>query len=50
MAEEYGQGATLQRYNSDLSRYIDNIKDGREDLHDEIVQNEEEKRQIEEDI
>lgn len=37
----------MQRYNSELTRYIENIRQGREDLHDEIVKDEEEKNQIE---
>lgn len=40
----------MQRYNNDLSRYIDNIRVGRDDLHEEIITDEEEKSQIESEI
>ena len=40
----------MQRYNSELSRYIDNIRTGREDLHEEISKDEEEKQLIESEI
>ena len=33
-----------------MSKYIDNIKNGREELHEEIVKDEEEKQQIESEI
>ena len=33
-----------------MSKYIDNIKNGREELHDEISKDEEEKQQIESEI
>ncbi|CDW76550.1 13 kda deflagellation-inducible [Stylonychia lemnae] len=50
MSEQFAQGATLQRYNQDLSRYIENIRVGRDDLHEEIIKDEEEKHQIESEI
>lgn len=40
----------MQKYNSDLIRYIENIRFGRDDLHDEIVKDEDEKREIESEI
>eukprot|EP00347_Sterkiella_histriomuscorum_P011138 403373614 len=50
MSEQFAQGATLQRYNSDLTRYIENIRVGRDDLHEEITKDEEEKSLIESEI
>lgn len=47
---QFSQGATLQRYNSDLTRYIENIRVGRDDLHEEIIKDEEEKASIESEI
>ena len=40
----------MQRYNSELTRYIENIRQGRDDLHDEIAKDEEEKGSIETEI
>jgi sjoegren syndrome nuclear autoantigen 1 len=40
----------LQRYNSELTRYIENIRTGREDLHEEISKDEEEKNLLETEI
>ena len=40
----------MQRYNSDLSKYIENIKYGRDDLHEEIIKDEEEKQFLENEI
>ena len=34
----------------DLSKYIENIKTGRDELHDEISKDEEEKQQVESEI
>jgi len=41
------QGHTLQRYNMDLMKFIDSIRLNRDDLHDEIGKDEEEKQQLE---
>ena len=40
----------MQRYNSELTRYIDNIRVGRDELHDEITKDEEEKQAVETEI
>lgn len=40
----------MQKYNSDLVKYIENIRTSREDLHDEIIQDETEKSLIESEI
>ena len=48
--ESFAQGTALQRYNSELTRYIENIRTGRDDLHEEIVKDEEEKNTIETEI
>ena len=48
--ESFAQGSALQRYNSELTRYIDNIRTGRDDLHEEIIKDEEEKNTIETEI
>ena len=40
----------MQRYNSELTRYIENIRVGRDDLHEEIQKDEEEKNTIEVEI
>ena len=40
----------MQRYNQELTRYIENIRQGRDDLHDEIAKDEEEKGSIETEI
>ena len=50
MAEHFTQGQALQKYNSDLSRFIDNIRCNRDGLHDEVVKDEEEKALIEQEI
>ncbi|TNV85181.1 hypothetical protein FGO68_gene14270 [Halteria grandinella] len=47
---QFTQGSALQRYNSELTRYIENIRIGRDDLHDEISKDEEEKQHIETEI
>jgi len=41
---------TLQKYNSELTKYIENIREGREGLHEEISKDEEEKQLIESEI
>ena len=48
--ESFAQGSALQRYNSELTRYIENIRTGRDDLHEEIIKDEEEKNSIETEI
>mmetsp|Transcript_11855 Transcript_11855/g.11778 ORF Transcript_11855/g.11778 Transcript_11855/m.11778 type:complete len:127 (-) Transcript_11855:30-410(-) len=48
--QDYSQVAALQRYNKDLGNYIENIKQGREELHEEVSQDEEEKTFLENEI
>ena len=40
---QFTQGVALQKYNSELTKYIENIREGREGLHEEISKDEEEK-------
>ena len=47
---QFAQGSALQRYNQELTRYIENIRQGRDDLHEEIAKDEEEKSTIETEI
>jgi hypothetical protein len=44
---QFTQGVALQKYNSDLTKYIENIRVGRDDLHEEILKDEEEKQSVE---
>lgn len=40
----------MQRYNADLTKFIENIKCNRDDLHEEVLKDEEEKGQVESEI
>ena len=48
--QQFTQGSALQRYNSELTRYIENIRTGRDELHEEIGKDEEEKQLVEGEI
>ncbi len=50
MSEQFTQATALQKYNTDLSRYIGNIKDNGDDLQEEVSKDEDEKALIEQEI
>ena len=50
MNDSFTQGATLSRYTSDMTKFIDNIREGRDNLHDEISRDEEERANVEAEI